>query len=256
MITELSLIRAAPLQMGGVQGFMSTRGGGVSSGLYDDPQSEGGLNLGIHVNDDPGAVLTNRDRLTQMLPSAPLWLDQVHGNTVFHAFGHLSPAPPTADASVTDQAGLVLAILTADCLPILLADPRARVIGAVHGGWRGLAAGVLVNAISKMQSLGAHPAQIRAWFGAAIGSTCFEVGAEVRQIFMQIDPAFAESFKPHPINRDKWLGDLVGIASQQLALAGVGQCFSSGYCTVSDPRFYSYRRDGVTGRMASVIWLA
>lgn len=239
----------------GAGAFMTTRGGGVSQGPYGDVNNQPGLNLGVHVHDAAAAVKANQMRLSLELPAAPLWLNQVHGKQVFQAVGPPGDEIPTADAAVTNQSGVVLAILTADCLPVLLVDPIARVIGAVHGGWRGLVAGVLPETIRAMVELGANPDKVQAWLGAAIGPERFEVGPEVPAAFTQSDVSLQTCFRRYPGRPGKYLGDLQEIARHQLASVGVTAVSAADICTVQDERFYSFRRDGICGRMASLVWL-
>jgi YfiH family protein len=235
----------------------TTRLGGVSRGPYDDGRGGGGLNLGLHVNDDPAAVLENRTRLQALLPGRPAWIAQVHGADVVDAAG-VGPGQPvrTGDASIATAAGVVCAILTADCLPVLFADRAGRVVGAAHAGWRGLAGGVLGQTVARMRALGAD--DITAWMGPAIGAQAFEVGQDVFDSFAQalpgIDIGFA--FVPRPEQQGKYLADMFGLARLMLARDGVSSVAGGDHCTATEAdRFYSYRRDGVTGRQASLIWL-
>jgi YfiH family protein len=233
-----------------VRAFMTTRGGGVSRPPWDS------LNPASHVGDDPAAVAENRRVLRADLPAEPLWLDQVHGTCVAEAAGD---EPPCADAGLARQPGHVCAVLTADCLPVLFCDRAGTVVAAAHAGWRGLAAGVLEETVAKMA---VPPGEVLAWLGAAIGPDAFEVGDEVREAFVSRHPLTAVAFRPaFPGTLDeapkKWLADIYALARIRLAAAGVGEVYGGGLCTVSDPaRFYSYRRDGTTGRMASLVWLA
>lgn len=242
----------------GIGACVTTRAGGVSTGPYDDGAGGGGLNLGLHVDDRADDVRQNRQRLRAFLPAEPVWLSQVHGVDVADAGDSAdssgAAAIPVADASVSATAGVVCAILTADCLPVLLCDGAGRVVGAAHAGWRGLVNGVLENTVATMRAKGAD--QIIAWLGPAIGPDRFEVGAEVRDAFADRDHAAAAAFRAHPAQAGKYLADIYALARQRLEQAGVRQCYGGGLCTVSEPRrFYSYRRDRVTGRMASLIWL-
>ena len=228
-------------------GALSTmRAGGVSVAPF------GSFNLALHVGDDAAAVLQNRALLKTRLPAEPAWLTQVHGNLVLDA-ASVQDAP-AADASFTNQAGVVCAIMTADCLPVLLRDRRGSVVGAAHAGWRGLAGGVLKNTISAMRLAGAD--EVLAWLGPAIGPQHFEVGEDVRAAFahlgLQADAAFVSiAGKP-----GKYLADLPRLARLTLATAGVTHVTGGDDCTVSDPqRFYSFRRDQITGRMVSLIWI-
>lgn len=223
----------------------STRVGGVSAGAWAT------LNLGGHVGDDPAAVAENRRRLARWcrLPAEPTWLQQVHGTTVVEAAG--SGPTPEADGSFARQPGAVCAILTADCLPVLFCDRRGTEVAAAHAGWRGLAGGVLEATIAAMET---PAAELLVWLGPAIGPTAFEVDADVRAAFVEADPAHAAAFHA---TGDKYLADIYALARRALTEAGVGAIHGGGCCTVSDPeRFFSYRRDGTCGRMASLVWLA
>jgi YfiH family protein len=225
----------------GVRAASTLRSGGFSQGVY------AGLNLGGHVGDDPDHVDANRRLLRDSLnlPAEPLWLNQVHGVTVVDAD---KPASRTGDAAVTRQAGVVCAVMTADCLPILLSDRSGTRLAAVHAGWRGLAGGVLEAAVTALR----RP-DLMAWLGPAIGPDVFEVGAEVRQAFQDRLGDCASAFVR--TREDRWLADLYELARRVLRRAGVRELYGGDYCTHSDPeRFYSYRRDGRTGRMATLIW--
>lgn len=241
-----------------VGAFSTTRAGGVSRGPWGMADGgSGGFNIGDACGDDPAAVAANRARLLGLLPSVPVWLRQVHGSDVLRV--ERSPgegsSPAIADAAVTASAGCALAIQTADCLPVLFADSRRRVVGAAHAGWRGLAGGVLEATIEALCAMGASPATLQAWIGPGIGSGAFEVGMDVRHAFVDADDAAAAHFSPRP-EPGKWLADLPALAMRRLAAAGVTEVASSGLCTFDDPqRFYSYRRDGRCGRMASLIWI-
>lgn len=208
------------------------------------------MNLAAHVGDDPVAVAANRARLREMLPSEPVWLDQVHGCGIVSAAQ--ADGIPQADGSCSGKAGTVCAVLTADCLPVLLCDRAGTVVAAVHAGWRGLAHGVVEEAV---KSMAVEACDILAWLGPAIGPRSFEVGSEVRQAFMRFAPEAELAFSPR--QDGKWLADIYLLARQRLARQGVSRVSGGGECTCLDrERFYSYRRDGVTGRMASLIWLA
>ena len=231
--------------------FCTTRCGGVSLGPYDDGQGGGGFNLGMHVGDNPQHVQRNRKLLQARLPSDPAWLNQVHGTTVADA-AELSGVPD-ADASIATQPGVVCVVQTADCLPVLFSDITGSVVAAAHAGWRGLAAGVLENTLDKMRSKGAG--EVIAWMGPAIGPQHFEVGVEVLAVFASRLPNAAAAFKPVPNKTEKYLADIYLLARMLMANAGVTRVHGGNLCTVSEPnRFFSYRRDHVTGRMASVIW--
>lgn len=231
-----------------VRAAFSLRDGGCSAGPYAS------LNLGDHVGDDPAAVAANRRRLreTLRLPAEPCWLRQVHGADIVRA--GVGDAPPVGDAAWTDQAGIVLAILVADCLPILLCDRGGQRIAAVHAGWRGLLAGVIENAIDALRGAGAQR-PLQAWLGPCIGSAQFEVGPEVREAFVARDVADATCFRTG--REDRWHADLSGLARRRLQACGVDAVYAAGQCTFSAPAsFYSYRRDGVCGRMAALLWMA
>ncbi|HVL76367.1 MAG TPA: peptidoglycan editing factor PgeF [Noviherbaspirillum sp.] len=236
----------------GVAALSTTRRGGVSRAPYDDGEGGGGLNLGAHVGDDPDSVRANRALLRTRLPDEPAWLSQVHGNRVVHADSAVDA--PQADASITSRRGVVCAIQTADCLPVLFCDVAATVVGAAHAGWRGLAGGVLQNTVGAMRTAGAR--DIIAWLGPAIGPRRFEVGQDVVKAFCAQSPGLRSAFVPREAVPGKHLADIYALARMILAEAGVRQVFGGGRCTVEESRdFYSYRRDGVTGRMASLIWL-
>ncbi len=228
-----------------VRALVTTRVGGVSLSPYAS------LNLATHVQDDPQAVAENRRRLALAagLPQAPRWLEQVHGTTALRAdtLGEVA----CGDAAFTAAPGVVCAVLTADCLPVLLADVEGGEVAAIHAGWRGLVDGVIERTLA---SLATPRAQLVAWLGPAIGPSAFEVGTEVRDAFIAQDPGAHCAFCPSPQGR--WLADLYTLARRRLAQAGVRSAYGGDYCTFSEPqRFYSYRRDGLTGRMASLIWL-
>jgi YfiH family protein len=235
-----------------VRAVMTTRTGGVSRAPYDS------LNPAAHVGDDPGAVAENRRILRRWLPAEPLWLNQVHGARVFEIPGPPGEAlTPEADAGMTRTAGRVCAVLTADCLPVLFCDDAGTVVAAAHAGWRGLASGVLEETVRCM---GVDPEHILVWLGAAIGPESFEVGPEVRETFIARHPLAGIAFRPAlPGTLDeaprKWLADLYMLARIRLAAVGVERVHGGGLCTRRDgARFFSYRRDGRTGRMAGLVW--
>ncbi|MEQ6341317.1 MAG: peptidoglycan editing factor PgeF [Gammaproteobacteria bacterium] len=228
-----------------VRAFTTTRQGGVSPAPYAS------LNLGGHVGDAPQAVAANRTQVVRQLglPGMPLWLNQVHGITVVDA-AHAAPGC-AADASFTREPGVVCAVLTADCLPLLLCDKAGSTVAAVHAGWRGLAAGVIEVTLAAMQ---VPPEDLMVWLGPAIGPHAFEVGSEVREAFTSHDSAAAEAF--HPSSAGCWLADIYQLARQRLARQGVTAVYGGERCTYTEAQhFYSYRRDDVTGRMASLIWI-
>ena len=237
-----------------VQAISTTRSGGVSLAPYDDGSGAGGMNLGLHVGDRPEHVLQNRAVLQGHLAGPPTWLEQVHGAEVVMASRGIPSTVPRADASIAVGPGAVCAIQTADCLPVLLCDSRGTVVGAAHGGWRGLAAGVLGNTVEALRKQGAE--DILAWLGPAIGPSRFEVGEEVALAFVEMAASLHSAFVPAPGKPGKFLADIYLLARLQLAMLGIDRVSGGGFCTVNDSRrFYSYRRDGVTGRMASLVWL-
>ncbi len=227
-----------------VHALQTLRAGGCSQPPWDS------FNLGDHVGDAPSCVAANRARLRALLPAEPRWLSQVHGVQVVAAA--TLGGVPQADAAFTREPGVVCAVMTADCLPVLFCDRAGTVVAAAHAGWRGLVAGVLEATIAAMA---VAPGELLAWFGPAIGPQRFEVGDEVRAAFVHHDPAAATAFVAH--GPGKWLADIYRLAGQRLAAAGIADVYGGDCCTVSDPgRFFSYRRDGTTGRMATLIWLA
>lgn len=222
--------------------FVTTREGGVSLGPYAS------LNLAAHVGDDEANVRENRRRLRGRLPAEPLWLDQVHGNRCVRA--ECSQPGVRADAALARRPATVCAVMTADCLPVLLCDSGGSVVAAAHCGWRGLAAGILESALAGME---VEPESVLAYLGPAIGPASFEVGAQVRDAFVAREPGAASAFRAAAPG--KWLADLYQLARQRLAAAGVVQVFGGGCDTYTDDkRFFSYRRSGRTGRMVAVIW--
>jgi YfiH family protein len=230
-----------------VRAAFTLRSGGVSCAPYES------FNLAAHVGDDPAALAHNRNLLQRQLslPREPLWLEQVHGSEVVDADQlALSGFPPRADGAVTRQCGVVLAALVADCLPVLLAARDGSAVAVAHAGWRGLAAGVLEAAVAAL----AGNAPLQAWLGPAIGPDHFEVGAEVRAAFLAHDPTDAAAFAPNA--RGRWQCNLQALARSRLKRLGVDSLHSDPGCSYGQPqRFYSYRRDGTTGRMAALIWL-
>ncbi|HEY0720977.1 MAG TPA: peptidoglycan editing factor PgeF [Gammaproteobacteria bacterium] len=229
-----------------VRACTTTRKGGVSQSPYDT------LNLATHVGDDPAAVKENRRRLREHLPlpSEPRWLNQVHGTCAADA-ALIDATRCEADASHSALPGVVCAVLTADCLPLLLCDRAGTAVAAVHAGWRGLQAGVIEQTVRAMNIPGG---ELLAWCGPAIGADAFEVGAEVRDAFVSVDPQAAHAFLPSPQGR--WLADLYVLAHLRLASVGVTEIYGGDHCTFSESQlFYSYRREGATGRMASLIWI-
>lgn len=237
-----------------VRAFSTLRTGGFSLPPYGDAEGGLGLNLGTHVGDDPEAVRKNRALLRTGLPSEPVWLNQVHGAAVVDAA--TVSGMPDADASWTAATNKVCAIMTADCLPVLLCTSDGKVVGVAHGGWRGLAAGVLQNTVKAMRSESRAP--IMAWLGPAIGPQAFEVGGEVREVFMRQDMAMMQAFVPEEGVPGKFMADIYRIARIILNGIGITAVYGGDACTVTEThRFYSYRRDkGKTGRMATGIWLS
>lgn len=226
-----------------VRAAQTTRIGGISLPPYDT------LNLGLHVDDDPNTVMRNRRRLQRHLQLSvePTWLTQVHGTDVADA----AAGPTTADASWTDRPGVVCSIMTADCLPALFCDAAGTIVAAAHAGWRGLVNGVLEATVAAMHR---PPSKLLAWLGPAIGPDEFEVGDEVRQQFLAADRTSHRCFRPSPQGR--WLADLYELARRRLARIGIQGVYGGGFCTVRQSElFFSYRRDGRTGRMATLIWL-
>lgn len=242
-----SLIQPQWPQPPTVRSCATTRQGGISLPPFDT------LNLGSHVGDDPQSVTTNRLRLIDLaaLPTAPYWLEQVHGTHVVR-LTPTTPYSPTlvADAAYTNHQGVVCAAMTADCLPVLFSSLAGDEVAAAHAGWRGLHAGVLEKTVAEFS---AKPSDIIAWLGPAIGPQQFEVGGEVRDAFVSVDSLASAAFRP---KGKKFLADIYHLARLRLNSCGVTRIYGGEYCTVTDStKFYSYRRDVNTGRMASLIWL-
>jgi len=233
-----------------VRALCTTRQGGVSQPPWDS------LNLGVHVGDNTGDVRENRHRLAQQagLEEANIgWLNQVHGTDVVELTPGNTQTVPDADASYTRHPGIACAILTADCLPVVLADRAGTVVGAAHAGWRSLCGGVLENLVAGMA---VDPSELVAWLGPAIGPQKFEVGPEVRDAFVGNHPESDEAFTSEGARQGHYLADIYHLARIRLVAAGLTDIHGGGFCTVSDiERFYSYRRDGQTGRMATLVWL-
>lgn len=230
-----------------VRALTTTRRGGVSTGPYAS------LNLAGHVGDDPSRVASNRLRLKDAfsLPDEPGWLEQVHGCDVAELNGSCAGVQ-VADASVAFERGSVCAVLTADCLPLLMCDRSGTRVAAVHAGWRGLLAGVVEAAVAR---LGGARRDLLCWLGPAIGPEAYEVGAEMRDAFWGGDSEAADAFRCAD-DGEHWYADLYRLARLRLARCGVDAVYGGDCCTFSEPaRFFSYRRDGVTGRMATLIWL-
>jgi len=227
----------------GVAALVTTRTGGVSGGPYAS------LNLAGHVGDILEDVRENRRRLRSHLPAEPFWLEQVHGARCARA--DRDRPGLAADAAAARTPGAVCAVMTADCLPLLLCDESARAVAAVHCGWRGLAAGVIEAAVAQM---GVAPERLLAWLGPAIGQASYEVGAQVRDAFLAAGPGATEAFRASAPGR--WRADLYALARQRLAACGVARVSGGGFDTCAEPeRFFSHRASGATGRMAALIWL-
>ena len=228
-----------------VRAVVTTRHGGTSRAPYEN------LNLGSHVGDDPNALRENRTcmRTALALPAEPLWLKQVHGINVLDAAQ--GGVEPEADGAFAVQPGVVCAVLTADCLPVLLCNRQGTKVAALHAGWRGLAGGVIEAGVKALNVPGND---LLAWLGPAIGAGKFEVGEEVRSIFVEHDTQATSAFCA--TREGKYLADIYQLARLRLQSLGVTAVYGGGFCTVSDnSRFFSYRRDGVTGRMATLVWL-
>lgn len=227
-----------------VKALASTRIGGCSKSPYE------GLNLGMHVGDDPILVLRNRELLQQQtqMPTAPVWLNQTHSTVV------LEVAQPTndvldADGVITSSPNVVCSAMTADCLPVLITNTQGTQVAAVHAGWRGLAGGIVENALTHFSN------DVMLWLGPAIGPQAFEVGEDVLQAFLDYDSKAEAAFAPGK-QQGKWWANMATLTRLRMAKLGIDQVFDSGLCTYQDPqRFYSYRRDGVTGRQATFIWI-
>ena len=238
-----------------IRAYSSTRIGGISTGAYR------GLNLGMHVADDPLRVAKNRQLLHEQaaIPSKQIWLNQTHSNYVAHfdtlpaldkniALDDLNTDIVDADGAITSQANVVCTVMTADCLPVLLTDIEGSTVAAVHAGWRGLANGILENAVAQFSK------PVIAWLGPAIGADAFEVGQDVYDVFVTHDPIARMAFRSK--NDGKYLADMNRLATQRLNSVGVESIYSSSMCTFENSdKFYSYRRDGVTGRQATFIWI-
>lgn len=231
-----------------VRALSTTRLGGVSLAPWD------AFNLGDHVGDNPDAVAGNREQLAILLGSgvdAIHWLEQVHGIEVFEITTK-GPCQARADAATTTESGQACAIMTADCLPVLFCDGEGTRVAAAHAGWRGLVSGVLENTLAHFDRVDT----VMAWLGPAIGPTAFEVGPEVRQAFLERDAGAARCFSLLPHSHNRYLADIYALSRRRLQAAGVKQVLGGNHCTVQEPaRFFSYRRDGQTGRQASLIWL-
>jgi len=251
---SLPLLRPAWTVPPGVGAAMSLRDGGVSEGLYTS------LNLGVAVGDDPETVVENRARYAAALGARPVWLRQVHGTQVLRLTAAGADAAVTpADAAWTDEPGLACTVQVADCLPVLFSLRDGRAVAAAHAGWRGLAAGVLEATVDALcAGADARPADVQVWLGPCIGPRQFEVGADVLRAFSQV-PGQADPqrfvYREWPDGAPRWLANLQRLARDRLVAAGVGAVSATEACTVEDDSaFFSFRRDGVTGRMAAAIW--
>lgn len=230
-----------------VRAVVTTRVGGESHGKYTS------LNLGAHVGDSPAAVVSNRARVREALklPAEPCWLQQVHGIEVVDAAA-ITPGTAVADGAYTDRKNVVCAILTADCLPIFLCDRAGTEVALLHAGWRGLAAGIIDAGLRRLR---ASPHELLVWLGPAIGASAYEVGEDVRRAFIDSDAAATEEFSAGRVT-GKWHMDIYRLAGRQLRNRGVREIYGGAHCTATQaPLFFSHRRDGTTGRMASLIWL-
>lgn len=239
---------------GRVGSLMSTRAGGVSAAPFDS------LNLGRSAGDRREAVDRNRRRFAAALGARPRWMSQVHGSSVLRLRADdeqgdaESGAAAVADAAITTDSGIACTVMVADCLPVLFAAADGAAVGAAHAGWRGLATGVLESTIAALCGAArCEPGAVSAWLGPCIGPRQFEVGADVVTAFGG-GPRFAP--RQRADGQARWLADLPGLASDRLRAAGVTQISGGAWCTVEDAsRFFSFRRDGVTGRMAAAVWL-
>jgi YfiH family protein len=247
-----------------VKALFTTRRGGVSSGPWGGAQGRNGLNLGINCGDDPAQVAQNRCLLEAYVGVPIRWLVQVHGTRVIERDSALADTTRRtgaaqvqdehADAQVTVTRGTALGVLVADCLPVLLADRAGSIVGIAHAGWRGLAGGVLENTVASMRQRRPE-ADLVAWLGPCIGRSAFEVGEDVLNAFLARDATAGRFFRSTGAE-GKWWADLSGLASQRLQALGIRSIASADACTVSrEEDFWSYRRDGICGRMAGVIWL-
>lgn len=239
-----------------IKALSTTRLGGVSNAPFDL------LNLGLNAGDDPASVIKNRSILNDLLPTEPVWLKQVHGSTVSTPDSRKlgTCGPFEADASISNIPNEVLAILTADCMPVLFSSNAGDVVGAAHAGWRGMSGGILENTVREMCALSPNltPQEISAWMGPAISSNAFEVGEDVLQAFVaQGSDILKQAFTPISGRPGKYLADLYLLARDRLNTLGIKQIGGGDFCTFTDKKnFFSYRRDGLTGRFASLIWIS
>jgi polyphenol oxidase len=239
--TEHCLIPDWPAP-GNIHAATTLRSGGVSTGLYAS------MNPALHVGDQKDLVLQNRQMLKELLhlPSEPVWLNQIHSNFVIDAAK--TESLPEGDASYSSKPGIVCTVMTADCLPLLVCDSSGTYIAAIHAGWRGLLTGIITNTIKNLPK-----SDLMVWLGPAIGRQSFEIGSEVRDVFMDKSQEFATAFTQ--AGNEKWLADIYLLARIELIQLGIENIFGGNFCTVTDQtRFFSYRRDQDTGRMATLIW--
>jgi hypothetical protein len=237
-----------------VRAFVTTRAGGVSEGVWG-AGLKGGMNLGLGTGDSPERVLRNRELLNVHLPAPPRWLALQHGSDVVAAEA-VGPTPAAADASTAVTPGVVCCVTVADCLAVLLADRNGAVVAAAHAGWRGLAGGVIQATVLAMRRRAAARSigQIDAFLGPSIGAAAYEVGAEVLNAMRRTLPQAEAAFAAAP--GGKFLADLPALARQALAQVEVSSVWGGHWCTAADPaKFFSFRRDRVTGRHAALIWL-
>ena len=234
-----------------IKALFTTREGGVSINSTNGAYAS--LNLAVHVNDDFGNVAYNRVLLRRYLPAEPIWLKQVHGILPIW-IDDIVTAVPEGDAALCRKPGTVCVVMVADCLPIFLCDVEGRTVGVIHAGWRGLAKGIIEQSVAGMQVI---PRSLIAWLGPAIGPSHFIVGADVYNAFIQHDSQASEAFTPSGNDyQEKWLVNIFLLARQRLKKIGLTKIYGGEICTFSDPvRFFSYRRDGKTGRMAALIWI-
>ncbi|AFI85253.1 multi-copper polyphenol oxidoreductase [Methylophaga nitratireducenticrescens] len=228
-----------------IRAITTTRNGGQSLAPFDS------LNLGDHVGDNPDCVAANRQRLIEaaLMPAEPLWLKQTHSTAVIHSSQWQQNIE--ADAIISNSINQVCAVMTADCLPLLITDKSGSQVAAIHAGWRGLQAGIIENTLARF---GVAGSEILAWMGPAIGPKAFEVGPEVKAAFLAIDPAAESAFIAS--HSDRYLADIYMLARQRLSAQGVTAIYGGDFCTYSEnERFFSYRHEGVTGRMATLIWI-
>lgn len=234
----------------GVGALMTTRAGGISEGAFAS------MNVRDGLGDSPAAVAHNQAVFAAAIGARPVWLNQVHGAAVVRLRGDLVGQMPTADASVSTEPGLACTVQVADCLPVLFVAPGGRGVGGAHAGWRGLAGGVLEATVASLcDAVACSPVDLQAWLGPCIGPRQFEVGPEVLEAF-GADPRLGDQALFAARSPGKWLADLAGLARVRLQRAGVARISGGGWCTVEDPsRFFSFRRDHVTGRMVAAVWL-